>query len=64
MINPDLLCIDCDQYGYVAADAGDGDALLGAICHCCGHVLDKDEIGRRLKDFVAAKVSRGSRRAA
>jgi hypothetical protein len=54
MINPDLICPECNQYGYVAPPAtGDMRSLLGAICHCCGHVADENEIARRQKEIAA-----------
>lgn len=49
MIHPELRCPNCDQYGFVApVEPGDIVEALGAICHCCGHFMDKDELTKRL----------------
>jgi hypothetical protein len=58
MINPDLPCPDCGQHGYLAPPTADLRSLLGAICHCCGHVADENEIARRLKEAAAEKARR------
>jgi hypothetical protein len=60
MTNTELSCPDCEQYGFVAPTGTRNlQALLGAICHCCGHVVDENEIARRLKELSAtAKTPR------
>jgi hypothetical protein len=43
MINQSLCCPVCGHCGYmVATDAADLEDFVAAICHYCGHVLDRD----------------------
>src|SRR5204863_6589428 len=59
MVNPDLICPECNQYAFVVSTGiDDTEKLTGAICHCCGHVIDKNEIVRRLKEAAAANTLR------
>jgi hypothetical protein len=58
MINPDLPCSECGQPGYLVPPTADPRSLLGVICHCCGQVIDENEIARRLKEAAAAKARR------
>jgi hypothetical protein len=60
MINPDLACPDCGQRAYVApTPSRDMRSLLGALCHCCGHALNEDDIARYRKELSAAGRIRG-----
>lgn len=45
MINKSLPCPSCGEFGFLS-DSVDCDAkdLFGAICHYCGHFLERDGI--------------------
>lgn len=59
MINESLPCPSCGQLGYLVSEHEEDLAeLSGAICHYCGHVLERDEILERLAQ-AAAKPKRG-----
>jgi hypothetical protein len=65
MINHSLHCPNCGETGYLAASASleaHRDDLFGAICHFCGHCLDRDEVVEALKEIAQAQSSRAKRR--
>jgi hypothetical protein len=51
VIDPDLLCPHCEQHGFVLPTRLAGlEELLGVICHCCGHFMDKEELEKALDE--------------
>lgn len=43
MVNESLRCPSCREFGYLVSTAEDDlEDFSGAICHYCGHVLDRE----------------------
>jgi hypothetical protein len=59
MINESLHCPSCGEFGFLA-DSVDSDAkhLFGAICHYCGHFLERDAILDLRRDAAAVEARR------
>ena len=56
MINEALRCPSCDHRGFIEPTGDDElDKLLGAICHYCGHFLDRDGILECLAQSAAER---------
>jgi uncharacterized Zn finger protein len=60
MINPKLRCPSCGQLGFLVSEKEDDLAeLYGAMCHYCGHVMERDEILEALARAAAEPPKRG-----
>ena len=59
MIDESLQCPSCGELGFlsdsVVPDAKD---LSGAICHYCGHFLERDDILTLREEAAAARARR------
>jgi hypothetical protein len=59
MIDESLQCPSCGESGFLS-DSVDPDAkdLSGAICHYCGHFLERDDILALHEEAAAARARR------